>query len=167
MITLHTVSPASASPLDRPGLLALADEVEPLISSAYWNQSHEPGRMAAAHLGSTAWVIARDGRGRLVGTARALSDGAKTAWIYDVLVIEALRGQGVGRRLMNALLAHPAVRGVRFVHLSTSDADPFYATLGFGYSEDVCRVPWRRVHMSLDQGRVPFGAWEFDSPRAS
>lgn len=164
-ITLHTCSPATAPAHERSRLHALAREVEPLVSDVYWNLAHEPGRMAAAHLGSTAWVVARDAAGHLVGTARALSDGAKAAWIYDVVVVEEARGTGVGTRLMRTLLAHPALRGVRFVHLSTRDADPFYERLGFGFSEQVCRVPWRRLHMSLDQGRVPFPAW--DEPSSS
>ncbi len=159
MITISTHSPATAHPLLRPHLQALAQEVEALVSDVYWNRTHEPGRMAAAHLGSSAWVLAHE-RDRIVGTARAISDGAKCAWVYDVVVAEHLRGEGVGTRLMSALLAHDTMTGVRWVHLSTRDADPFYARLGFGLSEEVCRVPWRRVAMSLDRGRVPFAAWD-------
>ncbi len=159
MLTLTSYSPAVAHPSTRPHLRALADQVAALVSDVYWNRTHEPGRMAAAHLGSTAWVVARQD-GRLVGTARAISDGAKCAWVYDVVVVEDLRGTGLGTRLMKALLAHEAVAGVRWVHLSTRDADPFYERLGFGRTQDVCQVPWRRVAMSLDQGRVPFQTWD-------
>jgi GNAT superfamily N-acetyltransferase len=159
MIVLTSYSPATVHPSSRQHLRSLAADVEALVSDAYWNRTYEPGRMAAAHLGSTAWVVARQD-GRLVATARAISDGAKCAWIYDVVVVEDLRGSGLGTRLMKALLAHEAVAGVRWVHLSTRDADPFYERLGFGHTQDVCRVPWRRVPMSLDQGRVPFPAWD-------
>jgi len=167
MITIHTHSPAAASPAERRALLPLLEEVRPLVTTTYWNDVHEPERMLSAHLNSTAWVVARDATGELVGTARAISDGAKAAWIYDVVVVEELRSRGIGKRLMDTLLAHPMLRGVRHVHLSTRDADPFYVRLGFGYSDDVCRRPWRRVLMSLDQGRVPFPAWDEDEPGCS
>ena len=87
--------------------------------------------LARAHLGSQAWVGVRDAAGALVGSARAISDHAKRAWIYDVIVEAQWRGRGVGHALVAAMLAHPAVRDVRFVHLGTRDAQRLYAKFGF------------------------------------
>ena len=52
---------------------------------------------------------------------------------------------------MRLLLDHPRVRGVRRVHLSTRDAQDFYARLGFGPTDAVCAVPWARHRLTLDR----------------
>jgi N-acetylglutamate synthase-like GNAT family acetyltransferase/nitroimidazol reductase NimA-like FMN-containing flavoprotein (pyridoxamine 5'-phosphate oxidase superfamily) len=110
------------------------DEVEAaveLLSDTYWNHDVPKEVVARAQLGSTAWVGARDGAGKLIACARAISDGAKYAWIYDVVVAPAWRGRGVGEAVMRLLVDHPAVRGARVLWLSTKDAQSFYARLGF------------------------------------
>ena len=43
--------------------------------------------------------------GRLIGFGRALSDGAYQASIYDIVVIPAHQGQGIGRLILDSLLA--------------------------------------------------------------
>jgi GNAT superfamily N-acetyltransferase len=102
-----------------------------LVAGAYWNEGVPPGRIARAHLGAQAWVGAHDDAGALVATARAVSDGAKWAWVYDVAVAPAWRARGLGAATMRLLLDHPAVRGAAAVRLQTRDAHPFYERLGF------------------------------------
>jgi predicted FMN-binding regulatory protein PaiB/GNAT superfamily N-acetyltransferase len=101
-------------------------------NGAYWNEGMSNEAIARAHLGSPAWVGARDEQGRLVGTARAISDVGKRAWIYDVMVDRAWRGRGLGAALVRLLLDHPALRSTRRVYLGTRDAQSFYARFGFG-----------------------------------
>jgi hypothetical protein len=70
--------------------------------------------------------------GRLVGTTTTLSFGNELAWIGMVLVRPELRGQGLGRRLMEAALEHLARRGVKSVKLDATPAGkPLYERLGF------------------------------------
>lgn len=102
-----------------------------LVAGAAWNQGVPRDVLARAHLGASAWVGARDAAGRLVATARAISDGSQCAWLYDVVVAPSLRGRGVGEAVVRLLLAHPAVRGARNVRLGTHDAHTFYARFGF------------------------------------
>lgn len=101
-----------------------------LLTPQYWNVEMTPDRIRRAHEGATAWVVARVD-GQLVGTARAMSDGGKIAWIYDVAVADGWRGKGVGTALMQLLCDHPAVRRARKVLLRTVDGHPFYRRLGF------------------------------------
>jgi len=122
-----------------------------LLVDAYWNGGLGVERMRRAFAESQAWVLAREPSGEIVATARATSDGGKGAWIYDVMVAGSHRGAGVGGALMRLLLDHPAVRGVKRVHLSTKDAMTFYERLGFRPSAEVCVVPWRRHFMTLDR----------------
>ena len=46
-------------------------------------------------------------------------------------MLEAQRGQGIGRALVRALIEHPAQAGIRRFVLATADAHGVYAELGF------------------------------------
>jgi ribosomal protein S18 acetylase RimI-like enzyme/nitroimidazol reductase NimA-like FMN-containing flavoprotein (pyridoxamine 5'-phosphate oxidase superfamily) len=107
-----------------------AEQARRLLAGEYWWEGSAPERIAPVQRASTAWVGAHDRAGRLVAMARATADG-RTAWIYDVLVAPELRGRGLGKRLLQLLLDHPAVRGAPAVRLTTRDAQAFYAAFGF------------------------------------
>ncbi len=120
-----------------------------LLVDAYWNVGFSKAEIAAAHVGSAAWVGARDEQGALIATARAISDGAKRAWVYDVMVAAPWRGRGLGEALMRLLLDHPAVRRTRRICLGTRDAQSFYARLGFADRRDEPPRPWPTIEMVL------------------
>lgn len=127
-----------------------------MLEEQYWNRGRfDRAALAAAHRASSAWVGARDPSGRLVASARAISDHAKHAWIYDVVVDPARRGARVGDAVMRLLLDHPAVRGARFVHLQTRDAQPFYARMGFCDARDLPARPYDSTHMVLARSPMP------------
>jgi GNAT superfamily N-acetyltransferase len=69
--------------------------------------------------------------GAQVGLARAVTDYATFAYICDVYVLEEHRGHGLGKRLMEAVMAHPALTGARRAMLGTRDAHGLYARHGF------------------------------------
>src|SRR5688572_24815122 len=48
-----------------------------------------------------------------VGFARVVTDAATFAYLGDVFVLSPYRGRGLGRRLLEAVMAHPDVQGVR------------------------------------------------------
>ena len=76
-------------------------------------------------------TVTGDG-GRLAGFARVLTDFAYVALILDVVVAEAARGTGVGATLMNAVVGHPRIAGVRSLELVCQpELEPFYARWGF------------------------------------
>jgi ribosomal protein S18 acetylase RimI-like enzyme len=133
---------------------ALAAEAAALTAGAYWNDGIPLERMVRAHLGSTAWVGAIR-EGVLVGTARALSDGGKWAWIYDVFVVEADRGRGLGQQLVRRLLAHPAVEGALVIRLSTRDAVGLYRRFGFELTSELPKRPWVSIDMVRTRGLLP------------
>lgn len=133
-----------------------AEAVAALVADTYWNDRFSPSELARATRGS-AWVGAVDAEGRLCASARAISDGAKHAWIYDVFVAEAVRGTGLGERLMRLLLDHPEVRGVRFAHLGTRDAQAFYVRLGFVNAAEIAR-PYSSTVMVRDRDGSSGGA---------
>lgn len=126
-----------------------AAEAAALLEDAYWNGEFGPPALAQAHLGSSAWVGATGEDGRLVGSARALADGAKYAWVYDVVVAPPLRGRGLGKALLRLLLDHPAVRGARRVLLATKDAQALYARFGFIPTAEAPPRPFPSTQMVL------------------
>lgn len=64
-----------------------------------------------------------------VGLARIVTDYATFAWLCDVFVLEAHRGQGLGKWLIQTVVAHPALQGVLTV-LGTRDAHGLYQGYG-------------------------------------
>jgi len=125
-----------------------AEKAARLVADLYWNDDVPPPLIANAHRGSTAWVGARDESGDLVATARAISDRAKHAWIYDVAVAGPYRRRGVGDRVVRLLLEHPAVRGAKKIHLGTRDAMAFYERMGFVAKATIPR-PYTSTEMVL------------------
>jgi len=132
--------PAGVELMPVMGPSELAEAVT-LLAPMYWNETTDEDRIARAHLASPAWVGARHD-GRLVATARAISDGAKLAYVMDLAVAEPWRGKGVGKAVMELLLRHPAVRACRRVELHTKTAGSFYATMDF---EEAVDPAWRQT----------------------
>lgn len=69
--------------------------------------------------------------GEMVGFARVVSDFATVAYLGDVFIAPERRGQGLSKRLMAAIDAHPALQGLRRWMLATADAHGLYAQYGF------------------------------------
>ncbi len=72
-----------------------------------------------------------DRDGHQVGFARVVSDFATVAYLGDVFVLEAHRGQGLSKWLMQCIRQHPALQNLRRWILLTRDAHGLYAKSGF------------------------------------
>lgn len=70
-------------------------------------------------------------QGRQVGFARIITDYATVAYLGDVFILEAYRGQGLSKWLMEVIVAHPRLQGLRRWLLGTADAHGLYAQFGF------------------------------------
>jgi GNAT superfamily N-acetyltransferase len=69
---------------------------------------------------------------RLVAFARVITDGVYKALIFDVIATSEERGKGLGRLLIESILAHPRLRGVRHFELyCLPELVPFYEQWGF------------------------------------
>lgn len=66
-----------------------------------------------------------------VGFARVVTDQATFAYLADVYLLDEHRGQGLARRLVQAVLAHPRLQGLRRWLLVTRDAHALYRPHGF------------------------------------
>lgn len=77
---------------------------------------------------------------RLIGFARATSDGIYRATIWDVVVHPDYRGAGLGRKLVETVLSHPRVSRVERVYLMTTHQQSFYEQIGFQRNETTTMV---------------------------
>ncbi len=66
-----------------------------------------------------------------VGFARVVSDYTAIAYVGDVFVLEPWRGRGLSKFLMECMLAHPELQGLRRWILRTRDAHGLYRQFGF------------------------------------
>lgn len=69
--------------------------------------------------------------GRQIGFARVITDAATFAYLADVYVLESHRGRGLATWLMESILAHPELQGLRRWMLVTRDAQGLYRKVGF------------------------------------
>lgn len=66
-----------------------------------------------------------------VAFARVVSDFATFGYLADVFVLPEYRGRGYGRVLMQAVMDHPQLQGLRRFMLVTRDAHRLYEQFGF------------------------------------
>ena len=69
--------------------------------------------------------------GRQLAFARVISDGAGFAWLADVFVVGDARGRGLGKRLIDFVMAYPDLQRIRRFMLATRDAHTLYEKFGF------------------------------------
>ena len=67
----------------------------------------------------------------LAGWARVVTDYATFGYLADVFILPERRGQGLGKLLVEVMLAHPELQGLRRWLLMTRDAQGLYGQYGF------------------------------------
>lgn len=81
---------------------------------------------------------------RQVGFARVISDYATFAYLADVFVLEDCRGRGLAVWLMQCIMDHPELQGLRRWSLVTRDAHGLYRK--FGFRELAAPARWMERH---------------------
>ena len=106
-----------------------AQDLMNLFRQTDWTKGRDERSVSAMLSGSSISVAAWEAK-RVVGYARAVSDGVYRAFVEDVIVDDRHRGTGLGRVLMERLLRE--LDGVQEVKLyCVPDLVPFYGKLGF------------------------------------
>ena len=103
-----------------------------LYRAAGWFGPSDPApELEAMIANSFAVSAAFNPAGRLVGMARALSDGVSDAYVLDVVVDPAHRSQGVGREIVKRLADHLASLGIDWiVCIGVPGTEAFYRAAG-------------------------------------
>lgn len=102
-------------------------QMKATLAADDFDNGRTPEQLRESFENSYAAVVAHDG-GRIVGTARVLSDGVCNAYVVDVWTLSPYRRRGIARRMLETLEAR--LRG-QHVYLFTDDATDFYRRLGF------------------------------------
>jgi len=102
-----------------------------LSEEAYWAKGRARDLQDAAIDASRNYSVHDEQSGRQVGYARVVTDGVTFAWLCDVFVSADARGSGVGKLLVEGVLAELDGLGVRRTLLATADAHGLYAQFGF------------------------------------
>ena len=97
---------------------------------AFWAQERSVEDLSVAIANSEPVISVWDGE-RLIGFARATSDGIYRATIWDVVIHPDYRGAGLGRKLVETVLSHPRMNRVERVYLFTTHQQRFYERIGF------------------------------------
>jgi len=111
--------------------------VHGFLSRSYWAESIPRETMATAIANSLCFSLFKDeepirpAQGRQIGFARVITDRSTYAYLADVFVLEAHRGQGLAVWFMSVLFAHPDLQGLRRFQLATRDAHGLYRKFGF------------------------------------
>ena len=107
------------------------NQVQALFKSgAFWAEDRSIEDLSIAIANSEPVVSVWD-QARLIGFARATSDGIYRANIWDVVIHPDYRGAGLGRKLVETVLSHPRMNRVERVYLMTTHQQSFYERIGF------------------------------------
>jgi ribosomal protein S18 acetylase RimI-like enzyme len=113
------------------------DQLAAIFTAAGWGwRAADRTKLAALVEGSRFVVSAHDSE-RMVGFARAISDGVTNAYVSTVAVLPDYRGRGIGAELVKRLLE--GKDGIRFVLHAGPGVQDFYRKLGFEDASDMLR----------------------------
>ena len=110
------------------------DAIHAYLTRSYWSEGISKELVARAIAGSLCFGLLEGGR--QVAFARVITDRATYAYLCDVYVLEEYQGRGLGTWMMQELMTHPDLQGLRRFGLVTRDAHGLYEKFGFGVVEN-------------------------------
>jgi GNAT superfamily N-acetyltransferase len=123
--------------------------VHEFLSSSYWAKGI-PLQTVELSIENSIPFGVYHGR-QLVGFARIISDRATFAYLADVFILPSHRGRGLSRWLMECIMSHPGLQGLRRWMLATQDAHGLYAK--FGFTPLKISDAWMEIHHADIYGR--------------
>jgi predicted GNAT family N-acyltransferase len=121
------------------------------LHALYQNESWSKGRTLEETRqgveGSTLCIALADEEDNLAAFCRILSDGIFKALVFDVIVDEKYRGEGLGKQLVALAKSHPALARVKHLELyCLPELESFYARHGFTTEVNNMRLMRRINH---------------------
>ncbi len=105
------------------------DAIQAYLARSYWAEGIPREVVAGAIAGSVPFSLFHGDQ--QVGFARVITDRATYAYLADVYVLEEHRGRGLGKWLIETVMSHPDLQGLRRMGLVTRDAHTLYEPFGF------------------------------------
>ena len=103
--------------------------VHAVLSQTYWSPGVAINVVKKALKGSLCFGVYS--RKKQIGYARLVTDKATFGYLADVFIDEKYQGKGLAKWLVEMILAHPDVKGLRRILLATRDAHGLYEKHGF------------------------------------
>lgn len=100
------------------------------LSRAYWSKGRPRERTERTIANSLVFGL-YDGD-KQIGLARVITDYAIFAYLCDVFIHEDYRSHGLGKWLIETVMSHPDLQGLRRWTLATRDAHGLYQQFGWG-----------------------------------
>lgn len=88
-----------------------------------------------------------------IGFARVITNFSTMAYLSDIFIIESYRGMGLSKWLMEVIMLHPELQGLRRWILLTLDAHELYKKIGFDH---LANPEWymEKVTPNVYQGNI-------------
>ena len=118
------------------------DVIHSFLTTSYWAQGIPRATVERCIQNSLSFGAYCDDE--QIGFARVISDYTTFAYLADVFVIEAHRGKGVSKMIMDEVIRHPQLQGLRRFVLGTRDAHGLYVKYGFTPLKAPDR--WMEIH---------------------
>jgi GNAT superfamily N-acetyltransferase len=107
------------------------DLIHEFLTQSYWSPG-VPRDVVARSIANSLPFGLYTTDGEQAGFARAVTDYAVFAYLGDLFVTQQHRGRGLAKFLVDCVLAHPELQGLRRWALATEDAHGLYRRFGFG-----------------------------------
>ena len=111
------------------------EAIHKFLSKSYWAKNIPLETLTRAIKNSLCFGVFSKEKEQ-VGFARMITDSATYAYLADVYILEDHRGKGLSKRLMDEIMSHPDLQGLRRMTLATADAHGLYKKYGFSELSD-------------------------------
>lgn len=116
--------------------------VHEFLTNSYWAKGIPVDTVRRSIANSLCFGIYH--QDKQIGFARVISDRATFAYLADVFVLEPYRGRGLSRWLMQCIVGHQDLQGLRRWMLATRDAHSLYRQYGFNFLK--APTAWMEIH---------------------
>ncbi|PJJ79052.1 acetyltransferase (GNAT) family protein [Mucilaginibacter auburnensis] len=113
-----------------------------LDKDSYWSKGVPFDRLERAVKNSLSFGVYHNKT--QIGFARVITDTATFAYLADVFILPDYRRQGLSKWLVQTIMVHPDLQGLRRWSLATADAHGLYAQ--FGFSEITHPERWMQIY---------------------
>ncbi|HKC34590.1 MAG TPA: GNAT family N-acetyltransferase [Chitinophagaceae bacterium] len=118
------------------------DLIHSFLARSYWAEGISKEVIKKSIEGALCFAVFENDK--QIGFARMITDKATFAYLADVFIIEEYRGLGLSKWLMEFIMSHPGLQGLRRIMLATRDAHGLYKKFGFTPLNNVDR--WMHIH---------------------
>lgn len=119
------------------------DSIHEFLSiKAYWSRNIPKERVQRAIENSLCFGLYK--KENQIGFARIITDFSTIAYLGDVYILEEHRGLGLSKWLMEVIMSHPDLQGLRRWILLTGDAHGLYRQYGWTHIADPTK--WMEIH---------------------